>query len=74
MPLKGTIEVDEQLCKGCELCVSDCPQHVLALDPAHLFTEGCTGCAVCALVCPEAAISVYREGAKVKPGETGGAA
>jgi len=84
MPLKGTIEVDEQLCKGCELCVSDCPQHVLVLDlehltpkgyhPAHLFTEGCTGCAVCALVCPEAAISVYREGAKVKPGETGGAA
>jgi 2-oxoglutarate ferredoxin oxidoreductase subunit delta len=84
MPVKGTIEVDERLCKGCELCVSDCPQHVLALDlehltpkgyhPAHLFTEGCTGCAVCALVCPEAAISVYREVAKVKPGETGGAA
>ena len=31
MPVKGTIDVDEQLCKGCELCVADCPQHVLAL-------------------------------------------
>lgn len=71
MPVKGWIEVSELYCKGCELCVSACPQGVLALDmqnltpkgyhPAFLQAEGCTGCAICALVCPEAALTVYRE-------------
>lgn len=71
MPIRGTIEVDELLCKGCELCVGACPQEVLelALDklnakgyhPAALKAVGCTGCGICAIVCPEAAITVYRE-------------
>ncbi len=71
MPLKGTIIVDEDLCKACELCIEACPQHVIALNPetitpkgyhpAYLAQEGCTGCTICALVCPEAAITVYRE-------------
>jgi 2-oxoglutarate ferredoxin oxidoreductase subunit delta len=72
MPVKGWIEVSDLFCKGCDLCVNACPQHVLALDldqltskgyhPARLIsTEGCTGCAICAVVCPEAAITVYRE-------------
>jgi 2-oxoglutarate ferredoxin oxidoreductase subunit delta len=76
MPVKGRIEVDEQLCKGCEICVANCPQKVIALDaeritpkgyhPAALVAEGCTGCAICAVVCPEAAITVYRENTRVK--------
>ena len=71
MPVKGWIEVNEVFCKGCELCVAACPQHVLCIDlerltskgyhPVHLAMEGCTGCAICALVCPEAALTVYRE-------------
>ncbi|MEN6298631.1 MAG: 4Fe-4S binding protein [Anaerolineaceae bacterium] len=71
MPLKGWIEVNELYCKGCELCISNCPQEVMALNmealtpkgyhPAYLNREGCTGCGVCAIVCPEAAITVYRE-------------
>ncbi len=70
MPLKGRIEVDEQLCKGCELCIPACPQDVMGLaeritakgyHPSELIKEGCTGCGVCAVVCPEAAITVYRE-------------
>jgi 2-oxoglutarate ferredoxin oxidoreductase subunit delta len=70
MPAKGTIEVNERFCKGCELCVLACPPHVLALDlvrltskgyhPASLVNEGCTGCAICAVTCPEAAITVFR--------------
>jgi len=76
MPLKGTIVVDEDLCKACELCIEACPQHVIELDmekitprgfhPAHLAKEGCTGCSICAIVCPEAAITVYREKSPVK--------
>ncbi len=71
MPVKGWIEVNELFCKGCELCISACPQDVLALDmerltpkgyhPVELTGEGCTGCAICALVCPEAALTIYRE-------------
>lgn len=71
MPLIGTIVVDENQCKACELCVYSCPQHVIALNndiitprgfhPAYLEKDGCTGCGICAVVCPEAAITVYRE-------------
>ncbi|PKO14924.1 MAG: 4Fe-4S ferredoxin [Chloroflexi bacterium HGW-Chloroflexi-10] len=71
MPPKGRIVVKEIYCKGCELCVSACPQGVLALapdrinskgyHPAELIEQGCTGCGVCTVVCPEAAIVVYRE-------------
>src|SRR4030067_397981 len=53
MPVKGWIEVDEIFCKGCELCVNECPQHVMALDnerltpkgyhPVMLIKDGCTG-------------------------------
>ena len=40
MPPKGRIEVDEQYCKGCELCVGACPQKVLALDMVRLTPKG----------------------------------
>jgi 2-oxoglutarate ferredoxin oxidoreductase subunit delta len=59
MPAKGWIEVSDAYCKGCELCISACPQDVIELDmsrltpkgyhPAHTFKDGCTGCAICAL-------------------------
>jgi 2-oxoglutarate ferredoxin oxidoreductase subunit delta len=76
MPPKGRIVVNEVYCKGCELCVAACPQHVMGLaperitakgyHPAELIGEGCTGCAVCAVVCPEAAITVFRESARTR--------
>ena len=71
MHAKGWIEVNDQYCKGCELCITACPPQVMALNkesltpkgyhPAHVFKDGCTGCAICAIVCPDAAITVYRE-------------
>jgi 2-oxoglutarate ferredoxin oxidoreductase subunit delta len=70
MPRKGWIDVDYHHCKGCGLCVSECPKTALILDlesltplgyhPAKLVTGECTGCIVCAIVCPGAAITVYR--------------
>jgi len=71
MSVRGWIVVDELFCKGCENCVHECPQQVLALDMEHLtpkgyhpvtlIADGCTGCAICAIICPEAALTVYRE-------------
>ncbi len=71
MPVRGTIEVNELYCKGCELCITACPKDVIRLDmdrltpkgyhPAMLASDGCTGCAVCAVICPDAAITVFRE-------------
>ena len=71
MPVRGWIEVSDQYCKGCELCIDACPQEVMALNmevltskgyhPVMLTGDGCTGCAICALICPEAALTVFRE-------------
>ena len=76
MPPKGRIEVNEQLCKGCELCAHECPQEVIGMaaerltakgyHPAELINAGCTGCGICAIVCPEAAITVFREVTKAR--------
>lgn len=59
----------EQLCKGCGLCVSVCPQETLSLAaepnskgyfPALQHAPNqCTACNKCALMCPEIAIKVF---------------
>lgn len=69
---RGTVHINAERCKGCELCVHACPQHVLHLSSTHnargyspvqLDESGanCTGCAICALVCPDVVFTVYRE-------------
>ena len=68
--MTGKIEINQELCKGCEVCVSFCPREVISVSdklnasgylPAVFDNNGeCTGCAICAVVCPEAAIEVYR--------------
>jgi NAD-dependent dihydropyrimidine dehydrogenase PreA subunit len=66
------VEVNEDECKGCGLCIDICPQKVLFEQP-HLNRMGyhpsgytgrdCTGCAHCFYACPEpGAIAVYRKG------------
>ncbi|HEY0520128.1 MAG TPA: 4Fe-4S dicluster domain-containing protein [Ilumatobacteraceae bacterium] len=66
----GTVTIAAQLCKGCDLCVVVCPEHVLAMTEAindkgwpvvALVAEGCTGCTLCADVCPDGVFAVYRE-------------
>lgn len=72
---KGWVYIDVNRCKGCNLCVDACPQHVLALSknrfnakgyrPVELVkADGCTGCAVCAIICPDVVFTVYRESRK----------
>jgi len=64
------LDIADDRCKGCELCIGACPQHVLALDtgivnplgyhPIRLTDPaGCTSCALCARVCPDAIFTVY---------------
>lgn len=66
----GTVDIAEELCKGCELCVVVCPEHVLAMTTrtnrkgwpvVELVGPGCTGCTLCADVCPDGVFVVYRE-------------
>ena len=68
---KGRIVIDEERCKGCKLCVSVCPQGILAISswlnergymPAEVTNmEKCTGCSMCAIICPDVCITVYRQ-------------
>ena len=68
--MKGCIEIDQELCKGCQICMAFCPKDVISSSdksnisgylPVVFDVNGeCTGCAICALVCPEVAIEVYR--------------
>ena len=66
------IVIDKNKCKGCYLCVAECPKKLLRVgeevnnlgvklvefnDPEH----ECLGCAMCARRCPDLAITeVYR--------------
>ncbi len=68
--MKGKIVIDQELCKGCEVCIAFCPKKLITISNEYnaagylpsSFKEGgdCTGCATCAIVCPEVAIEVYR--------------
>lgn len=64
------MEVNPELCKGCQLCVGVCPKSVIAISeklnsasyhPAFYVGENCTGCSLCYYACPEpAAITVVK--------------
>ncbi len=69
--MKGLVKIDQELCKGCLVCIEFCPKQVMVpnqkVNPAGYIAvspvkmDNCNGCGVCALVCAEVAIEVYRE-------------
>lgn len=70
--VKGTVVIETDRCKGCELCTTVCPQDILHMSRARFNARGyrpvllvdpegkCTGCALCALLCPDVVLTVYR--------------
>lgn len=76
--MRGTIVIDENRCKGCELCTGVCPKNVIHMAdyftsrgyrPAILLdpTGACTGCLLCSTICPDVAITVFREVTRPAP-------
>ena len=68
--VRGSVIVNTERCKGCNLCVVACPSEVLELakelnNKGYNFAaiknpDECTGCANCGHVCPDGCITVYR--------------
>ncbi len=60
------IKINENLCKGCEICIEFCPLKIFGPSqmlnrkgyylPVVLLEDKCTGCRLCELLCPELAI------------------
>ena len=66
---RGTLVIDVDRCKGCELCIDACKPNVLAMTTerrnamGYLYPElepGCTACHACALICPDFVFQVWR--------------
>lgn len=55
--------VNERLCSGCGLCVSDCPYDARVIDEvnnkAKVLNDLCKGCGTCVITCPNGASQQY---------------
>ncbi len=69
MAFKGAIDVDIQNCKGCSVCIENCPTQSIRLSGsvnhkgyhyAEMTGDACIGCSSCAMVCPDSVITVYK--------------
>jgi 2-oxoglutarate ferredoxin oxidoreductase subunit delta len=66
---RGTVVIDVEACKGCDLCIDACPPRVLVMTEQEVNTrgyryprllEGCTGCRACAQICPDFVFQVHK--------------
>ncbi len=66
-----TIHLNEEFCKGCQICEIICPQKVFKqgerISPSGyilidiVLPEKCVGCRSCELMCPDQAIVIIPE-------------
>ncbi len=64
------ITIDENYCKGCHLCIDQCPKEVLKVSsrrnakgylvPEADKAEDCIACQLCETICPDMAITVEK--------------
>ena len=70
--MANRITIDENVCKGCGLCVTACPKKIVLINRAKINEKGynpaiveeiekCIACAMCAIMCPDSAITVEKE-------------
>ena len=66
---RGTVRIDVESCKGCDLCIPACRPGVLKMTTDRLnqrgyrypeLSAGCTGCVACVLVCPDYVFEVWK--------------
>lgn len=67
---RGIPIIDKERCKGCSLCIVNCPKDILAKtsdvnDQGAYYTvctdeDLCIACGNCAVMCPEAAIVINK--------------
>lgn len=66
------VTINENLCKGCGLCVRACPKHIIALSKMKINAKGyhpaevtdmeaCIGCTSCARTCPDVVIRIEKD-------------
>jgi 2-oxoglutarate ferredoxin oxidoreductase subunit delta len=70
--MANRVTINEDVCKGCSLCVEVCPKKIVVMNRERLNAKGynpaaitdinvCTACAMCAIMCPDSAIKVEKE-------------
>ncbi|MEU6708659.1 4Fe-4S dicluster domain-containing protein [Streptomyces wuyuanensis] len=66
---RGTLVIDVEACKGCELCIDACPPSVLVMTDDQVNSRGhryprllpgCIACTACTAICPDFVFQVYR--------------
>ena len=66
---RGSVVIDVEACKGCDLCIDACPPDVLVMTTHEvngrgyrypLLLPGCTGCKACSQICPDFVFQVYK--------------
>ena len=59
---RGEIRLDEELCTGCEECVTACPIGAVGFhDDYPLFCNLCGGTPACEMICPTKALTVEKD-------------
>jgi len=63
------IKINKSRCKGCLLCVANCPKALIKVAEelnikgvkTAVFRGGkCSGCGMCFIICPDGAIEVFK--------------